>query len=152
MKAAASALLLALMSQDPVCDHGVRGSTSPVDLREVARLHAETARAFDSMSFARSGVFTLPPFDSRLPSCRGRTVRRVRVALLPPEMKPLYFASAGSAAPGDALLVATRARSLADVSVPADPELVERFGVRCSPTLVRPVGTTEVELVEGESP
>ena len=152
MKPAASALLLALLFQDPVCDHGTRGASRPVDLKEVSRVHAEAARAFDTYRFDRPGSVTMPGFDSGLPHCRARTTRRVRVESLPPELKPLYFAPAGTNAPDGALLVVTRARSVADVTIPADPELAARFGVRCAPTHVRPVSPTEVELTEGGAP
>ncbi len=152
MKSAGSAFLLALLVQDPACDHGIRGASRPVDLKAVALVHREAARAFDSFAFDRPGPATRPAFDSGLPYCRSRTTRRVRVETLPPEMKPLYFALAGSATPPGAILVVTRARSIAEVSIPADPELVARFGVRCAPTHVRPVSSTEVELAEGESP
>ncbi|HKS17032.1 MAG TPA: hypothetical protein VJU16_06950 [Planctomycetota bacterium] len=152
MKPAASAILLAFLVQEPVCDHGVRGASTAVDLNEVARIYEETKRAFRSFSFDRPVPHALPGFDSGLPFCRSRTVRRARIESLPPEMKPLYFAPAGSETPEGALLVVTRARSIADVSIPADPELARRFGVRCSPTFVRPVSATEVELTEGGRP
>ena len=151
MKAAASALLFALLVQDPACDHGTRGATRPVDLKEIARLHEETVRAFNSFSFLRPDPLPASAFDSGLPSCRSRTVRRVRVEPFPSELSALYFGAAGSESPPDAIHVVTRARSRADASIPADPELVARFGVRCAPTLVRPVSATEVELSEGES-
>ena len=152
MKSAGSAILIAFLVQEPVCDHGVRGASTSVDLGQVARIHEEAARSFRSFSFDHPVSTSLPPFDSGLPFCRSRTVRRTRVWTLPPEMKPLYFASAGSEPPEGALLVVTRARSIADVSIPADPELAARFGVRCAPTLVRPVGANEVELTEGGRP
>jgi hypothetical protein len=133
-------------------DHGARGATASVDLDQVARIHGEAARAFRSFSFDRPVLNSLPAFDSGLPFCRSRSVRRVSVEPVPPEMTPLYFASAGSETPEGALLVVTRARSIADVSIPADPELAKRFGVRCAPTFVRPVSPTEVELTEGGRP
>jgi hypothetical protein len=67
-------------------------------------------------------------------------------------MKPLYFAPAGSRVPEGALHVVTRARSIAEVSLPADRELTARFGVRCAPTFVLAVSATEVELTEGGNP
>jgi len=152
MKAAGSAILLALLVQEPVCDHGTRGASRSIDLEAVARIHAEAVRAFNAFYFDRPGFISLPGFDSGLPNCRARATRRVRVEPLPPEMKPLYFAPAGTVVPGDALLVVTRARSVADVSIPADPELAARFGVRCAPTFVRPVSPAEVELTEGGTP
>ena len=152
MKPAVSALFLSLLVQDPVCDHGTRGPSSPIDLKEVARVHAEMSRAVESFRVERPESLTWPPFESGLPACRIRKSRRHRVAALPPDMKPLLFAPAGSAVPPDALLVATRARSLRDVSIPADPQLAGRFGVACVPTLVRPLSATEVELTEGDGP
>ena len=152
MKPAASAILLALLVQEPVCDHGTRGASRPVDLEAVARIHAEAARAFDSHRFDRPASVSLPAFDAGLPYCRMRATRRVRVEPLPPEMKSLLFAPAGTETPADAILVVTRARSMADISIPADPELAARFGVRCAPTFVRPLSATEVELTEGGTP
>lgn len=136
MKAAVSALLLALLVQDPVCDHGSRGTTRPVDLKEVARIHEEVARAFDSFSFLRPTSISLPSLEPGLPSCRSNNVRRVRVEPLPAELKSLYFGTGEP--PTDAIHVVT-----------ADPELVARFGLRCAPTVVRRVSETEVELTEG---
>lgn len=151
MKPAASALLMALLVQDPVCDHGSRGAARPVDLKEVARIHGELRKAFHSFAFDPKVPFSVPSFESGLPACRSRATRRTRVEPLPSGMKPLYFAPAGIDVPPDAIHIVTRARSLAEVSVPADPELTARFGIRCSPTLVRPVSPTEVELEEGGS-
>lgn len=152
MKPVASALLLSLLVQDPVCDHGSRGATRPVDLKEVERLHQEAARAFESLSFPSAPDFSWPSFDSGLPACRSRAVRRLRVETLPPEMKPLLFAPAGSETPSEVIRVATRARSIAEASIPADKELAARFGVRCWPSLVRPVTSSEVEITEGWTP
>jgi hypothetical protein len=152
MKAAASVILAALVAQDPMCDHGSRGPSRPIDLREVERIHDEMRRAFDSLGAVRGDDFKLPSFDSGLPSCRARSVRRVRVEPLPPEMKPLYFAPAGHEAPGDALLVATQARSVADAALLADKELAARFGVRCSPSFVRLLTPSEIEITEGGAP
>lgn len=152
MKSAASALMAAILVQEPVCDHGTRGASRPIDLRAVARIHAAAARAVDSFSYDRPVPILLPGFDSGLPSCRTRTTRRVRVEPFPPEMKPLYFAPAGAEVPVGSMLVITRARSIAEVPLPADPELASRFGVRCAPTHVRPVSETEVELTEGGAP
>ena len=152
MKPAASALLLSLLVQDPVCDHGSRGVTRPIALREVERLHQETARAFESLSFPSALGLSWPPFNSGLPVCRTRAVRRVHVETLPTGVKPLLFAPVGSEAPPEAIQVATRARSMAEASIPADKELAARFGVRCWPSLVRPVTSSEVEITEGWTP
>ena len=152
MKPAASAILLALLVQDPVCDHGIRGASRQVDLEAVSRIHAEAARAFDAFTFDRPGSVSWARFDSGLPQCRMRATRRVRVEPLPPEMKPLFFAPAGAETPADAILVVTRARTISDISIPADPEMAARFGVRCAPTFVRPLSPTEVELTEGGTP
>lgn len=152
MKAAGSAILALLLVQEPVCDHGSRGASNPVDLKTVARLHAELTRDFEAFVSPPPERSPIPAFDSGLPACRARSTRRVRVEPLPPEMKPLHFAPAGSRIPPDALLVVTRARSIVEVALPADPELAARFGVRCSPTFVRPLTATEVELTEGGTP
>jgi len=149
MKAAGSLLFLALMAQEPACDHGVRGASRPVDLAAVARAHARAANAF---ILAVDSAATAPPlrFDSGLPHCRMRSIRRLRIDRLPDGMKPLHFAPAGTPPPAGALPVATSARSIAGASLTAAPELAARFGVRCAPTLVKPLSPEEVELVEGE--
>lgn len=151
MKPAASVVFLALMAQEPVCDHGSRGPSAPVNLREVERIHAEMAAALDSMSAARPEPFGWPAFESGLPACRAVRTRRHRVDLLPAGMTPLLFAPAGADVPPGALHVVTRARSIRDLPIPADPALAARLGVRCAPTLVRPVSSTEVELAEGDA-
>ena len=153
MKAAVSAVLLALVVQDAdVCDHGTRGASRPVDLKQVARIHDEMTRTIKSLEAPAPTTFKFPAFDSGLPSCRSRSIRRIRIAYLPPEMKPLFFAPEGTRVPLDHVHVTTRARSLKDAAVPADRELVERLGVRCVPTVVRPVNEEEAELIEGETP
>ena len=153
MKAAASAVLLALVVQDAdMCDHGTRGVSRPVDLRQVARLHDEMARTLKSLNAPSPATFTFPAFDSGLPACRSRSTRRIPVDSLLAEMKPLLFAPEGIRVPPDHLHVTTRARSMKDVGVPADRELVVRFGVRCVPTVVRPVQEDEADLIEGEAP
>ena len=152
MRPFASALLLSLMAQEPVCDHGTRGPAAPVNLREVARLHDEMSRHVDSLKVNPPSDLAWPAFESGLPACRTRKVRRHSVVPLPSGMKPLFFAPAGSAIPPDALWVATKARSIRDVAIPADPHLAARLGVTCAPTLVRPISATEVELLEGGGP
>jgi hypothetical protein len=151
MKAASAALLL-LLGQDAVCDHGTRGPARPVDLREAARIQDEVVRGFTAPSLPRMSQAPLPSFDSGLPSCRARRTRTVRVASLPPDLKPLYFAPAGTEVPAEAILVASRARTVADAPLLAVREVTERFGIRCAPTWVRRVGPDEVELAEGGGP
>jgi hypothetical protein len=152
MRSLASALLFALVVQEPVCDHGTRGPSAAIHLKDVARFHDEMSQPLGELGVERPAGVTWPAFDSGLPACRSRKTRRQRVESLPPGMKPLLFAPAGSDVPSDVLLVATRARSLREVSSPADPGLAARLGVLCHPTFVRPVSTTEVELTEGERP
>jgi hypothetical protein len=149
MKAAGSLLLFLLAAQEPACDHGARGASKPVDLASVGRAHVLAARAFTILV---EGAAPAPParFDSGLPHCRSRAIRRVRVDRLPEGMKPLHFAPAGTPPPEGALPVATSARSISETLLPAGSELAARFGVRCAPTLVKPVSREEVELVEGE--
>ena len=60
------------------------------------------------------------------------------------------YGSIQDAPPDGALPVATSTRSIPDVRLFATAELAARLGVRCSPTLVRPLSPEEVELVEGE--
>ncbi|HEY3225700.1 MAG TPA: hypothetical protein VGK61_01735 [Planctomycetota bacterium] len=150
MKAAGSLLLVAFVVQEPVCEHPTRGESRPVDLGAVARVHAQVERTFEDLQQDRAVPYLPSTFDSGLPACRTRGKRRIRVQTLPAEMRPLLFAPAETRTPPGAILIATRARSIADIAIPADPELAARFGVRCAPTLVRPVGPEEVELVEGD--
>ena len=152
MRPLASALFLAWVVQEPVCDHGSRGPTAAIHLKDVARFHQEMSQPLGVLDVERPAGVAWPAFDSGLPACRSRKTRRQVVESLPPGMKPLLFAPAGSGLPPDALLVATRARSLREVSIPADPALAARFGVLCHPTLVRPMSSSEVELTEGERP
>lgn len=149
MKAVSVAMLL-LVGQEGVCDHGSRGAARPVNFKEMKRVHEEIARAFTAVTVPDASPVTMPGFDSGLPTCRARRSRTMRVDSLPAEMKPLYFAPAGSEVPAGSILVASRARSVADASFLAVPEVIGRLGVRCVPTRVRPAGPGEVEILEGE--
>ena len=149
MKAAASLIFLVLVVQDPVCDHGIRGASRPVDLTAVGRAHALAAKAF-ILAVENAAAVPSLKFDSGLPHCRGRSVRRLRVDRLPEGMKTLHFAPAGTPPPEGALPVATSVRSVSEAFLTAAPELAARFGIRCAPTLVKPLSPEEVELVEGE--
>jgi hypothetical protein len=140
------------MVQEPVCDHGTRGSFAAIHVKDVARVHREMSQPPGDLGLERPSSVAWPAFDSGLPACRSRRIRRQRVESLPPGMKPLLFAPAGADVPPDAVLVATRARSLREVSIPAGPALAARLGILCQPTLARPVSSTEVELTEGERP
>jgi len=150
MKAVASLFWVAFVVQEPICEHPTRGESRPVDLGAVARVHAQAKRSFEDLQTDRAVPYLSSGFDSGLPACRTRGTRRVRVPPLPAEMKSLLFAPAELSTPPGAILIATRARTVTAVSIPADPELAARFGVRCAPTLVRPVSPEEVELDEGD--
>jgi len=150
MRAAGSLFLIAFAVQEPVCEHPTRGESRPLDLGVVGRIHAQVEKSFEDLRQDRAVPYLASAFDSGLPACRTRATRRARVQALPPEMTSLLFAPAETRTPPGAILVATRARIVADISIPADPELAARFGVRCAPTLVRPLGPEEVELVEGD--
>ncbi len=146
MKSASSLLLLLVL---PPCDHGAKGESKPVDLAAVARAHKEAASLFTS-AIERVAVSNPldAPFDARLPACRVRESRTVKVAAVPRELvgKRIHF---GPASKGD-LWVVTKTKKLADATtgVLASGELASRLGVRCVPATVTVKSQTEVDLVE----
>lgn len=136
--------------QETVCVHPTRGDSKAVSLEAVARAQDEVKRRL-AVSWEKSMKLSAEsPFDSGLPACRTRQTRRVRTTL-PAEVVGKTFAFAPSERLPEAdVRVATSARRILDARADAlaDPALVERLGVRCSPTLVRALSEVELELVE----
>lgn len=155
MKISACWLLIPLcvasrQAEAPPCAHATSGESRAISLEEVGRAQDELRK---KLSLAWDRGLRLgrdASFDSGLPACRSRQVRRLRTAL-PPEIvgRTIGFSQAERMLSAD-VRVATSARRLADVRADAlaDPKLLERLGVRCAPTLVRAVSEVELELVE----
>jgi len=147
----AAVCLLCAGTSDVVHVHPERGASVPVSLERVARaqegIAARFARALDAAAAFRADR----PYDSGLPACPARRIRRVRMSL-PPELvgRSISFAPEGGFAPA-ALRVATSARSPLSLGADALAEraLTERLDVRCRPTLARVLSEVELELVEG---
>lgn len=136
--------------QETVCVHPTRGDSKAVSLEAVARAQEEVQRRLGASWEQSTKLSVDSPFDSSLPACRTRQSRRVRTSL-PAEVvgKTFAFAPAERMPEAD-VRVATFARRILDARADAlaDPALVERLGVRCSPTLVRAISEVELELVE----
>ena len=136
---------------EAVCRHATRGGTRRVDLAGVRRAQASIREAFALSAKKAEKVSLDGPYESGLPACRARAIRRAAVAT-PPDLagKTLAFAPEGRFPAAD-LRVATSARRVREVDADAlaDPALAARLGVRCSPTLVRILSEVELELVEG---
>ncbi len=151
MRFVASLLLLGL-GQERVCDHGDHGEGRAIDLDAVVRAHRDAARAlaaFPERVTYDDGLDAA--WESGLPACHGRARRRVEVDELPDGLvgRTITFAER----PREGTLHAiTATRRLRDVvgGVLVTPELAERFGVRCAPSLVRIAGAKEVEIDEGD--
>lgn len=156
MKAALSAApgllvawLLAPANEEPH-HHAPLGETVPVSLEEVRRAQEGVRERF-ALAVEKAGPLALDaPFESGLPACAARARRSVP-ARVPRELvgKSVVFGPADRLPRAD-VRVATRARKLSelDADAVADPELVARLGVRCTPTRVEVRSETLLELVE----
>ncbi len=141
---------LAAARGESVCRHGTAGESRPVSLAAVERAQEEVARRLSEAFGAVGKLDPAGPFDSGLPACAGRRERRLP-ARVPPGLVGRTFAFAPEGRfPAADVRVATSCRRLleAEADALADPELVERLGVRCAPTLVRVRSEEELELVE----
>jgi hypothetical protein len=132
------------------CVHSTAGETQAVSLDQVGKAQDELQRKL-ALAWERGlRIGRDASFDSGLPACKSRQVRRLRttltaelvgrtIAFSPPERMPIAD-----------VRVATSARRIADLNADAlaDPKLIERLGVRCAPTLVRALSEVELELVE----
>lgn len=129
------ALLLLAQDRRERCEHGARGAARPVDLARVEREYAGFARISAKWAGRLDPKLALDePFDSGLPACRAREVRRVRREV-PAGMvgRTILFGP-----PQDGLVFVTRAGRRRDLlgRLVASPEAVRRFDVRCAPTRI----------------
>ncbi len=142
---------LACASQEEsVCMHPSRGDSRAVSLEAVAKAQ-ESIKQHLAITWEKSTKLSADmPFDSGLPACGSRQTRRLRTTV-PAELlgKSIAFAPADRPLRAD-VQVATSARRISDIQADAmaDRQLVDRLGVRCTPTLVRAISEVEFELVE----
>lgn len=144
-----AALLLLLFAQDRPerCDHGSRGATKAIDPARLERNYADFARVVRrAMPRIDPKLALDAPYESGLPACAARRVRRVKRDV-PPEMigKTIVFGP-----PQEGFVFVTRAKRLRDALGHglATAEAAAKFDVRCTPTVVR-VSRGELELTEG---
>jgi hypothetical protein len=146
----AAACLCTAALPERVCRHPSRGASRPVSLERAARARADLAESIRSAWKAPRAAARPGDWDSGLPACPLRAVRRV-AASFPGALAgtTIGFGPAGSGPAAD-LRVATHleAADWTRVDALADPALVARLGVRCWPTLARIVSEAELELVE----
>jgi hypothetical protein len=119
-------------------------------LAAVERAQEEVARRLSEAFGAVGKLDPAGPFDSGLPACSGRRERRLPVRVSPELVGRTFAFAPEGRFPAADVRVATACRRLLEVEADAlaDPELVERLGVRCAPTLVRVRSEEELELVE----
>jgi hypothetical protein len=136
--ALAAACLLSAAPPERVCRHPARGACRPVSLERASRARAELADSIRSSWHAQARLATPSSWDSGLPGCPARAVRRVR-AELPAALagRTIGFGPAG-AEPAADLKAATRLRG-------GDWTRVEALADRA---LARVISEAELELVE----
>lgn len=139
-------LLLLVQDRDERCEHGTRGSAAPLALDRSEKSYVDFAARVSKWSGTLDPKLALDqPWDSGLPACTTRQVRRVKRAV-PPEMvgKTIHFAEEG-----DGIVFVTKARRHRDLAgkLMATPEAAKRFDIRCVPTTVK-ARNNELELVE----
>lgn len=148
MRVLNAAFLVLLFAQDRSdrCDHGSRGATKAIDPGRLQRSYADFARVVQrAMPKIDPKLALDAPYESGLPACTERRVRRVKRDV-PPEMigRTIVFGP-----PQEGFVFVTRARRLRDALGHglATKEAAARFGVRCAPTMVK-VRRGELELTE----
>jgi len=129
MRWTALALLSMAGMQDPVCDHGTRGAARRIDLQAVARVHEVVKRRL-LFGPVPAGEVRAKFVRFELPACRTRNVRRVSIDVVPEGLPELHFSRDG-------------------IRIP-DQGAADRLGIRCTPTRLRRISSSEVELVEGD--
>lgn len=142
--------LLCAAPQDSLCLHPDRGDSRPAALDHVASAQEDLKRKMANAWDRAPRLAAEAPFESGLPACRVRQTRRIRTTM-PADLvgKTILFAPADRLGAAD-VRVATSARRIAEIQADAlaDPRLIDRLGVRCSPTRVRATSEVELELVE----
>ncbi len=145
-----SICLAAFPAGESTCAHPNSGDTRAVSLDQVAQAQEELRHRL-AISWTKSLRLTKDtPFNSGLPACKGSHTRRVKTRL-PRELVGRTIAFGPSERmPAADIRVATSAGRLLDLrgDALADPRLIERLSVRCSPTLVRALSEVDLELVE----
>lgn len=139
-------LLLFVQDRSERCDHGTRGATKGVDLVRLEKSYADFARVVQrAMPRIDPKLALDAPYESGLPACTERRVRRVK-RHVPPEMigRTIIFGP-----PQEGIVFVTRAKRLRDALGYglATAEAAARFGVTCAPTTVT-VRRGELELIE----
>lgn len=142
--------LASTAAEEPTCTHATAGDSRVVSLDQVARSQHDLRKKLAMTWRAGERLSADAPYDSGLPSCRSRQSLRLKTSL-PPEWvgRSIAFAPAERMPVAD-VRVATSARRMADLRADAlaDPRLIRRLGVRCTPTLVRALSEVELELLE----
>jgi hypothetical protein len=142
--------LLCAPPGDPVCHHPDRGDSRPAALDRVAAAQKDLQQRMAAAWDQAPRLTAESSFDCGLPSCRTRQTRRVRT-ILPRDFvgRSVVFAPADRMPPADVRVVTSARRvSEIDAEAMADPRLIERLQVRCTPTLVHAISEVELELVE----
>jgi len=146
-------LLLCVLSstaEDAPCTHAGAGETHAVSLDQVGKAQADVRNRL-AMAWDKSArISAAGSYDSGLPACRARQSVRLKTRL-PRELagKTIAFAASDRMPEAD-VRVATSAARIAELHADAlaDPKLIQRLGIRCTPTLVRALSEVELELVE----
>ncbi len=148
MRVLNAAIVFLLVAQDRSerCDHGSLGATKAIDPGRLERNYADFARVVQrAMPKIDPKLALDAPYESGLPACTQRRIRRVKREA-PPEMvgKTIVFGP-----PQEGVVFVTRAKRLGDALGHglATEEAAARFGVRCDRTTVT-VRRGELELVE----
>jgi hypothetical protein len=142
--------LLCAAPRDTVCSHPDRGDSRPAALDRIAAAQDDLQRRMASTWDRAPRLTAEAPLDSGLPSCKSRQSRKIRTTL-PKEFvgRAVVFAPS-ERMPGADVRVATSARRISEIQADAlaDRRLIDRLGVRCTPTRVRAISEVELELVE----
>lgn len=136
--------------REQICVHPSRGPVRRIALERVERAQ-EKIRSLLGRAIGRVDRMSLDSsFDSGLPACRRRRIRRIR-ATTPRELlgKTIAFGPGERLPQGD-IRVATSVENFTklDADALAHPEIIRRLGVRCTPTRVRVESENALELVE----
>jgi len=155
MKIPCSWLLLPLCAvastaEDAPCAHSGAGETRAVSLDQVGKAQEELRNRLTLAWDKSARLSAAGSYDSGLPGCKTRRTVRLKTRL-PRDLcgKTIAFAPSDRMPEAD-VRVATSARRIAELHADAlaDPKLIERLGIRCTPTLVRALSEVELELLE----
>jgi hypothetical protein len=137
-------------AEDAPCSHSAAGESHAVSLDQVGKAQEELRNRLTLAWDKAARISAAGSYDSGLPACKAPRTVRLKTRL-PRELcgKTIAFAPSEHMPQAD-VRVATSARRIAELRADAlaDPKLIQRLGVRCTPTLVRPLSEVELELVE----